>query len=138
MRRWRLWKQLSRFPMSRESLTMQERESYTSKCSFGEVRKRERHQNWPLADTASTHRYYQPSTAINSDNCFPSRSASPPSAEDVQPVKDVTITSNAASSKISSPDTALTAFCQLVCHRMGAERAMIRCALYKLQKMLVC
>ncbi|OBT64970.1 hypothetical protein VE03_05631 [Pseudogymnoascus sp. 23342-1-I1] len=67
------------------------------------------------------YKYYQPTVAINADTCFP-----PPQASDyVRFRPDVNVRSDVTSTKISSPDTALTAFCQLVSWRTGAQRAMI-------------
>jgi hypothetical protein len=68
-------------------------------------------------------RYYQPNAPINADTCFP---APPPAPEDDEPTRDLKVKSEVTSSKISSPDTALTAFCQLTTWRTGAQRAMIR------------
>jgi len=45
--------------------------------------------------------------------------------------RDIPVKSSVTSSKISSPDTALTAFCQLTTWRTGAQRAMIRYELVK-------
>lgn len=72
------------------------------------------------------YKYYQPNAPVNQDTCFPappSQSTSP--SEDIEQPSDVNIRSNVTSSKISSPDTALTAFCQLTTWRTGAQRAMI-------------
>ncbi|KAF4615723.1 hypothetical protein G7Y89_g15265 [Cudoniella acicularis] len=46
-----------------------------------------------------------------------------PDNEDVD--RNIAVKSDITSSKVSSPDTALTAFCQLVTWRTGAQRAMI-------------
>lgn len=72
-------------------------------------------------------RYYQPSSPINQDIRFPvpAQDRGSPSDEIEEP-SDVNIKSDITSSKISSPDTALTAFCQLTAWRIGAQRAMIR------------
>ena len=77
-----------------------------------------------FADTVAPSRYYQPSAPINTDT-----SGAGTASEDVETTQMPSVTSNIASSKISSPDTALTAFCQLVTWRTGSERAMIRHAL---------
>ena len=72
-------------------------------------------------------RYYQPNTPINAETCFPSIADSGNAVlEDDYPDTQADIRSDITSSKISSPDTALTAFCQLVTWRTGAQRAMIR------------
>jgi hypothetical protein len=69
-------------------------------------------------------RYYQPNAPVNADTCFP---APPPTApEEDGTGRDLKVKSTVTSSKISSPDTALTAFCQLTVWRTGAQRAMIR------------
>ncbi|OBT74551.1 hypothetical protein VF21_07570 [Pseudogymnoascus sp. 05NY08] len=67
------------------------------------------------------YKYYRPSVAINADTCFPP----PHVSDDVRSRPDVNVRSDITSTKISSPDTALTAFCQLVSWRTGAQRAMI-------------
>jgi hypothetical protein len=79
----------------------------------------------PYTNTALC-RYYQPNAPINQDTCFPAPSATPSSPEEGDSDKDIKVKSSVTSSKISSPDTALTAFCQLTVWRMGAQRAMIR------------
>jgi hypothetical protein len=84
-----------------------------------------------LASTILTKplcRYYQPNAPINADTCFP---APPPAPEDDEPTRDLKVKSEVTSSKISSPDTALTAFCQLTTWRTGAQRAMIRLAILR-------
>ncbi|PMD28829.1 hypothetical protein L207DRAFT_594031 [Hyaloscypha variabilis F] len=69
------------------------------------------------------YKYYQPNAPINADTCFP---APPPVPEDNDDSsRDLKVKSSVTSSKISSPDTALTAFCQLTTWRTGAQRAMI-------------
>ncbi|KFZ24550.1 hypothetical protein V502_00966 [Pseudogymnoascus sp. VKM F-4520 (FW-2644)] len=56
------------------------------------------------------YKYYQPSVAINADTCFP-----PPNvSDDVRSRPDVNVRSDITTTKISSPDTALTAFCHLI------------------------
>ena len=76
-------------------------------------------------------RYYQPAGPINQENCFPVQEDGTATFTDV-PItveatsQEINIQSDVVSSKISSPDTALTAFCQLVTWRIGAQRAMIR------------
>lgn len=80
----------------------------------------------PSTDQASC-RYYQPNAPINQEACFPSTattSTAPQSDDDDS--RDINVKSSVTSSKISSPDTALTAFCQLVTWRLGVQRAMIR------------
>lgn len=74
-------------------------------------------------------KYYQPNAPINAETCFPAiassgtlQSRSPTAEEDRT---DLNVNSDITSSKISSPDTALTSFCQLVSWRTGAQRAMI-------------
>jgi len=64
------------------------------------------------------YKYYQPNAPVNTDVSFPPRNGEDDPTANVK--GDVT------SSKISSPDTALTSFCQLVTWRTGAQRAMIR------------
>jgi hypothetical protein len=71
-------------------------------------------------------RYYQPNAPINQDTCFPAPPAIPATPEEDDSTKDIKVKSSVTSSKISSPDTALTAFCQLTVWRTGAQRAMIR------------
>jgi hypothetical protein len=71
-------------------------------------------------------RYYQPNAPINQDTCFPAPSAILSTPEEDDSNKDINVKSTVTSSKISSPDTALTAFCQLTVWRTGAQRAMIR------------
>jgi len=79
--------------------------------------------------TVQLYRYYQPTIEINQEACFPSNSPTPPvegpSLENGSPPQ-FQVNADIASSKISSPDTALTAFCQLVTWRTGAQRALIR------------
>ncbi|KAH8599507.1 hypothetical protein B0O99DRAFT_668831 [Bisporella sp. PMI_857] len=89
------------------------------------------HQNG-VSDAARArelYKYYQPVSEVNQDECFPEPAVAPtladvlssPSPNPTGPNVDSSVTS----SKISSPDTALTAFCQLVTWRTGAQRAMI-------------
>jgi hypothetical protein len=82
-----------------------------------------------LTNTCAS-RYYQPTAPINADTRFPSTGTPPVKTGNEEP--DLNIQSDISSSKISSPDTALTAFCQLVTWRIGAQRAMIRYGLSKL------
>ncbi|KFY99255.1 hypothetical protein V500_01427 [Pseudogymnoascus sp. VKM F-4518 (FW-2643)] len=56
------------------------------------------------------YKYYQPSVAINADTCFPPTQTS----DDVRSRPHVNVRSDITSTKISSPDTALTAFCHLI------------------------
>ncbi|KFY68172.1 hypothetical protein V498_10734 [Pseudogymnoascus sp. VKM F-4517 (FW-2822)] len=56
------------------------------------------------------YKYYQPSVAINADTCFPP----PHVSDDVRSHPDVNVRSDITTTKISSPDTALTAFCHLI------------------------
>ncbi|KAM3069515.1 hypothetical protein ACMFMG_005621 [Clarireedia jacksonii] len=71
------------------------------------------------------YKYYQPNAAINTDECFPLQSPQIPT-ESVDPISEQqNVQSDITSSKLSSPDTALTAFCQLVSWRLDAQRAMI-------------
>ncbi|KAI6245541.1 putative histidine kinase 4 [Erysiphe necator] len=60
------------------------------------------------------YKYYQPSVQTYI-----------PTFEAVENEHDINISSNVSSSKLSSPDTALTVFCQLTAWRMGFQRAMI-------------
>ncbi|TVY88634.1 Hybrid signal transduction histidine kinase B, partial [Lachnellula willkommii] len=79
-----------------------------------------------VSDTARArelYKYYQPSVPINADIPFTLDPSSSSSTSDNPFVN--TIQSDITSSKISSPDTALTAFCQLTAWRTGAQRAMI-------------
>ncbi|TVY33542.1 Hybrid signal transduction histidine kinase B [Lachnellula subtilissima] len=72
------------------------------------------------------YKYYQPSAPINADTPFaldPTSSSSTAARDD--PSINTPVHSDITSSKISSPDTALTAFCQLTAWRTGAQRAMI-------------
>ncbi|CAL3966640.1 unnamed protein product [Diplocarpon coronariae] len=64
------------------------------------------------------YKYYQPTPLA------PEKPEAELTAEDEQ-IRDIKVKSNITSSKISSPDTALTAFCQLVTWRLGVQRAMI-------------
>lgn len=71
-------------------------------------------------------RYFQPTVPVNSGGCFPIiADAAAPQSEEEQSHRNIPVSSDVTSSKISSPDTALTAFCQLVTWRTGAQRAMI-------------
>ncbi|RDL35459.1 ATPase of HSP90 chaperone topoisomerase II kinase [Venustampulla echinocandica] len=84
------------------------------------------------------YKYFQPSEPVNSDTCFPASIAPVPApasgtgtrtgpvqqAED-EPPRHVPVKSNITAAKVASPDTALTAFCQLVTWRTGSQRAMI-------------
>ncbi|TVY75613.1 Autoinducer 2 sensor kinase/phosphatase LuxQ [Lachnellula suecica] len=91
------------------------------------------------------YKYYTPpapSVSVENDVCFPptveasskpsatSSSHGPPQnilADSDVPTssRDILVESDVTSSKISSPDTALTSFCQLLTWRTGAQRAMI-------------
>jgi hypothetical protein len=72
-------------------------------------------------------RYYQPNTPINVDPgvTAPNAASEPDNSE---ATLGVNVKAAITSSKISSPDTSLTAFCQLVTWRTGAQRAMLRWA----------
>jgi len=106
------------------SPTAQEPESYTSKW-YLQNRLDEEKGDW----ANESLRYYQPVSEINQDTCFPEpsplKTPSTTLKENTNP-NDANVNSSITSSKISSPDTALTAFCQLVTWRVGAQRAMIR------------
>jgi hypothetical protein len=80
----------------------------------------------PLAEIADKRpRYFQPSIAsLSTKKHQPFAEPAPP--EDPGSFSELNVQSNVSSSKISSPDTALTAFCQLVSWRTGTQRAMIR------------
>ncbi|CCU76920.1 histidine kinase [Blumeria hordei DH14] len=74
------------------------------------------------------YKYYQPAAQPGPDD-YSTRQPNldaPPSPEEVEQDHDLKIDSNVSSSKISSPDTALTVFCQLTAWRTGCQRAMIR------------
>ncbi|KAH8667952.1 histidine kinase-group I protein [Tricladium varicosporioides] len=73
------------------------------------------------------YKYFQPTAPVNTDDCFPTVADStiPQSEEEPSSHRNIPVSSDVTSSKISSPDTALTAFCQLVTWRTGAQRAMI-------------
>ncbi|ESZ90339.1 histidine kinase-group I protein [Sclerotinia borealis F-4128] len=66
------------------------------------------------------YKYYQPTTSINTESCF-----SGPRTSTASSFHDPGVQSDITSTKISSPDTSLTAFCQLVSWRLEAQRAMI-------------
>ncbi|KAF7907000.1 uncharacterized protein EAF01_004587 [Botrytis porri] len=66
------------------------------------------------------YKYYQPTAPINTETCFP---VPQPSTEFGN--QDIEVQSDITSTKISSPDTSLTAFCQLVSWRLEVQRAMI-------------
>ncbi|RKF73010.1 putative two-component sensor protein histidine protein kinase [Golovinomyces cichoracearum] len=57
------------------------------------------------------YKYFQPSAE--------------PTSQAPEASRELNITSNVSSSKVSSPDTALTVFCQLTAWRLGCQRAMI-------------
>ncbi|KAF5879053.1 putative two-component sensor protein histidine protein kinase (dhkj) protein [Botrytis fragariae] len=66
------------------------------------------------------YKYYQPTAPINTETCFPAPpSSTEPGNQNLEVQSDIT------STKISSPDTSLTAFCQLVSWRLEVQRAMI-------------
>lgn len=72
--------------------------------------------------TYTPFRYYQPTASINTESI---------SSESQNPTEFFGnhvpgVQSDITSTKISSPDTSMTAFCQLVSWRLGADRAMIR------------
>ncbi|PQE08430.1 hypothetical protein CJF30_00005304 [Rutstroemia sp. NJR-2017a BBW] len=71
------------------------------------------------------YKYYQPNFAINTEECFPLQSPQIPTESDDPIPEQQNVQSEITSSKISSPDTALTSFCQLVSWRLEAQRAMI-------------
>ncbi|TGO55885.1 hypothetical protein BCON_0085g00370 [Botryotinia convoluta] len=66
------------------------------------------------------YKYYQPTASINTETCFPAPQSSTESGN-----QDLEVQSDITSTKISSPDTSLTAFCQLVSWRLEVQRAMI-------------
>ena len=72
-------------------------------------------------------RYYQPNAPVIAEATLPVDAL--PSEEERrkenETARGLPVKSDITSSKISSPDTALTAFCQLVTWRTGAQRAMI-------------
>jgi hypothetical protein len=83
-------------------------------------------------------RYYQP----NATSLFASTQqpfAEPAHPENPESFSELNVQSNVSTSKLSSPDTALTAFCQLVSWRTGTQRAMIRSfySLYEIPYMRV-
>jgi hypothetical protein len=122
MGRWRPLQPPSPCRMWREYLTAPGRESYTSMRPIASLSQKQEGNIIQNANN-SLCRYYQPNAPINQDTCFPDPSAS---ADNEEPVRDINIQSSVTSSKISSPDTALTAFCQLTTWRTGMQRAMIR------------
>ncbi|KAG4440333.1 hypothetical protein IFR05_004185 [Cadophora sp. M221] len=77
------------------------------------------------ARAREVYKYFQP-TSANPDSL--AAAVAPESSLDDDTVEDgreIKIRSSITASKISSPDTALTAFCQLTAWRIGAQRAMI-------------
>ncbi|APA15995.1 hypothetical protein sscle_16g107650 [Sclerotinia sclerotiorum 1980 UF-70] len=66
------------------------------------------------------YKYYQPTSSINTESCFPN-----PQIPTEGSNQELGVQSDITSTKISSPDTSLTAFCQLVSWRLGAQRTMI-------------
>ncbi|TAQ84111.1 hypothetical protein B7494_g7570 [Chlorociboria aeruginascens] len=68
------------------------------------------------------YKYYQPNAPPSSKQSSPVPPSTPD--QDATP-QERKLTSSVTSSKISSPDTALTAFCQLVTWRLETQRAMI-------------
>ncbi|CAD6503741.1 BgTH12-05486 [Blumeria graminis f. sp. triticale] len=74
------------------------------------------------------YKYYQPAAQPVPDEYSTRQpnSDAPPSHEEFEQDHDLKIDSDVSSSKISSPDTALTVFCQLTAWRTGCQRAMIR------------
>jgi hypothetical protein len=72
-------------------------------------------------------RYYQPNGSVNAEACIvaPFTPGVDPLPDPFESDRDIRIKSDVTSSKVSSPDTALTAFCQLTGWRTGAQRAMI-------------
>jgi hypothetical protein len=70
-------------------------------------------------------RYYQPNaTSLFASTHQPFTEPAPPG--NPGSFSELNVQSNVSTSKLSSPDTALTAFCQLVSWRTGTQRAMIR------------
>ncbi|KAI1003443.1 hypothetical protein K3495_g4766 [Podosphaera aphanis] len=69
------------------------------------------------------YKYYQPAAQSNPDNSCSSLNSL--IIDEADATRDLNITSDISSSKISSPDTALTVFCQLTAWRTGCQRALI-------------
>lgn len=69
------------------------------------------------------HRYFQPQSTSSAVTI--EAAAEPNPVEDLHSFDHLAIDSNVSSSKISSPDTALTAFAQLVAWRTSCQRSMI-------------
>jgi hypothetical protein len=116
--------------MWRESLTLQEQENSTGALYPVAAESADTSGRAPRQDkTAHIYvcRYYQPNAPKKGADT--GLSTPPPAfqtlSDDGEP-RDVKIKSDITSSKSSSPDTALTAFSQLVAWRTGAQRAMIR------------
>ncbi|KAH7412714.1 histidine kinase-group I protein [Cadophora sp. MPI-SDFR-AT-0126] len=77
------------------------------------------------ARAREVYKYFQP-TPTNPESLAEAVAPVSPSDENAAQGRDIKVKSNVTSSKISSPDTALTAFCQLTTWRIGSQRAMIR------------
>ncbi|KAG9233822.1 histidine kinase-group I protein [Amylocarpus encephaloides] len=71
------------------------------------------------------YKYYQPNVPLEVEACSPSVPTLNELANHDEPPGNIPVESDITSSKVSSPDTALTAFCQLVAWRTGARRSMI-------------
>ncbi|KAH7342474.1 histidine kinase-group I protein [Rhexocercosporidium sp. MPI-PUGE-AT-0058] len=80
-----------------------------------------------ISDSArarEVYKYFQP-TPTNPDSLATAVAPASPSDDSVEDGREIKVRSSITSSKISSPDTALTAYCQLTTWRIGAQRAMI-------------
>ncbi|PVH86453.1 hypothetical protein DL98DRAFT_510520 [Cadophora sp. DSE1049] len=76
------------------------------------------------ARAREVYKYFQP-TPSNPESLADAVAPGSPSEESAAQGRDIKVKSSVTSSKISSPDTALTAFCQLTTWRIGSQRAMI-------------
>ncbi|KAL2075914.1 hypothetical protein VTL71DRAFT_857 [Oculimacula yallundae] len=76
------------------------------------------------ARAREVYKYFQP-TSTETETLAAAVAPGSPSDEYVDDGRDIKVKSSVTSSKVSSPDTALTAFCQLITWRLGAQRAMI-------------
>ncbi|KAK0121706.1 hypothetical protein ONS95_009991 [Cadophora gregata] len=76
------------------------------------------------ARAREVYKYFQP-TPANPESLVEVVVPGSPSSDSAAEGREIKVKSNVTSSKISSPDTALTAFCQLTTWRIGSQRAMI-------------
>ncbi|CZS95515.1 related to nik-1 protein (Os-1p protein) [Rhynchosporium agropyri] len=78
------------------------------------------------ARAREVYKYFQP-TSTDPESLAEAVALGSPTDERSEGGRDINVKvrSNVTSSKISSPDTALTAFCQLITWRLGVQRAMI-------------